>query len=172
MAKTKDYYHILGVDQDAEPDEIKKAFIQLAEEVESQGDSRLMEDLQEAFKVLSNPKRRRLYDNYRQGAPTTDQLNQMTTAPTGMLPTNQSAKPVRWEYLTLKSSTNYGTTKYFINDDLQSDLKNTEFVEIMNTLGSDGWELVGISTVEKEQTFVFKRPADKVYVPKKKGPAA
>lgn len=64
----KDYYQTLGVDRNAHPDEIKKAFRRLAREThpdanpgDSQAEARFRE-VAEAYEVLSNPDRRRLYD--------------------------------------------------------------------------------------------------------------
>ena len=68
----------------------------------------------------------------------------------------------RWEYLTLESSRNYGTTKYFVNGEMQPALKNGNFTQIINQLGGQGWEMVGISTVGEDQTFVFKRQTNRV----------
>jgi len=78
----------------------------------------------------------------------------------------------RWEYLTLESSKNYGTTKYYVNGELQTALKNADFNVVINQLGGQGWEMVGISTVGNEQTYVFKRGTDKApTAPQKKPPA-
>ena len=78
----------------------------------------------------------------------------------------------RWEYLTLESSKNYGTTKYYVNGEMQPALKNGNFPTIINQLGGQGWELIGISTVGNEQTFVFKRPTQRApAAPKQKPPA-
>ena len=67
----------------------------------------------------------------------------------------------KWEYLTLSSSKNYGTTKFFINGELQTALKNGNFNQIMNQLGGQGWEMVGISFDGVENTYVFKRATTK-----------
>ena len=63
----------------------------------------------------------------------------------------------KWEYLTLEASRNYGATKYSVNGTNQPTLKNARFAEVINQLGGQGWELVGISTLGTDQTFVFKR---------------
>ena len=67
----------------------------------------------------------------------------------------------KWEYLTLKSKTNYGTTKFFINDQMQPALKNGNFPVILNQLGGQGWDLVGISDDDGAQVYIFKRMTDK-----------
>lgn len=64
----------------------------------------------------------------------------------------------RWEYLTLQSSKNYGTTKFFVNGEMQPALKNMEMSVVMNQVGKQGWEMVGIASDADGQTFVFKRP--------------
>ncbi len=61
----KNYYVILGVSTDASPREIKAAYRKLAKQLhpDSSGkDSREFVDLQEAYAVLSDPKRREAYD--------------------------------------------------------------------------------------------------------------
>ncbi len=63
----------------------------------------------------------------------------------------------RWEYLTLASTRNYGTTKYYVNGAQQPSLRNGRFEAILNQLGNQGWELVGISADGNEKTFIFKR---------------
>ena len=63
----------------------------------------------------------------------------------------------KWEYLTLKSKTNYGTTKYYINDTMQPTLKDGKFPVILNQLGGQGWDLVGISEADGAQVYIFKR---------------
>ena len=65
----------------------------------------------------------------------------------------------RWEYLTLDSSKNYGTTKYYINGEMQPAIKNQPLHMIINQIGGQGWEMVGISAVDDTQTFIFKRAA-------------
>ena len=76
----------------------------------------------------------------------------------------------KWEYLTLKSKTNYGTTKYYINDTMQPALKDGKFPVIINQLGGQGWDLVGISAADEAQVYIFKRMTDKT--PKASKPKA
>lgn len=63
----------------------------------------------------------------------------------------------KWEYLTLESSSNYGTTKYFINGEMQPAIKNQPLHTIINQIGGQGWEMVGISSGGEAQIFIFKR---------------
>jgi hypothetical protein len=65
----------------------------------------------------------------------------------------------RWEYLTLSTTKNYGTTKFFVNGEMQSALKNGNFNQIINQLGGQGWEMVGIGYDGAESTYIFKRVA-------------
>jgi hypothetical protein len=65
----------------------------------------------------------------------------------------------KWEYLTLESSRNYGTTKFYVNGTMQPELKNKRLSDVMNMIGMQGWEMVGIATDKDGQTFIFKRAA-------------
>lgn len=77
----------------------------------------------------------------------------------------------KWEYMTLESSTNYGTTKFFVNGDMQPALKNQPLHEIINQLGWQGWEMVGLTTDGDQKTYIFKRHAEKPPVIKKQASA-
>jgi len=62
---TKDYYQILGVSNDASPDDIKKAFRRLAHQYhpdKKQGDEQKFKEINEAYQILSNPQKRQQYD--------------------------------------------------------------------------------------------------------------
>src|SRR5688500_11636889 len=67
----KDYYQVLGVAQDADQDAIKKAYRQLARRYhpdKNPGDSQAEETFKEisaAYQVLSDPQKRRQYDQMR-----------------------------------------------------------------------------------------------------------
>ena len=66
MAATPDYYKTLGVSRNATADEIKKAFRKLAREhhPDTGGEEAKFKELNEAYEVLSDDKKRKLYDQY------------------------------------------------------------------------------------------------------------
>jgi len=72
---TKDYYRILGVGREASPEEIKKAFRQLALQCHpdrNPGDQHAEErfkEVSEAYGVLIDPEKRQSYDFVREGGP-------------------------------------------------------------------------------------------------------
>lgn len=66
MANKPDYYKTLGVSKNATADEIKKAYRKLAREnhPDAGGDEDKFKDINEAYEVLSDDKKRQLYDQY------------------------------------------------------------------------------------------------------------
>src|SRR5262249_28585422 len=71
MAK-EDFYKILGVKRDAKPEEIKKAYRRLARKYHpdvnpgDKGSEERFKQMSEAFDVLSDPKKRAVYDQFGQ----------------------------------------------------------------------------------------------------------
>src|SRR5437762_13261234 len=71
MAK-EDFYKILGVKKDAKPEEIKKAYRRLARKYHpdvNPGDKSAedrFKQMSEAFDVISDPKKRKVYDRFGQ----------------------------------------------------------------------------------------------------------
>ena len=62
----KDYYSILGVSNTASDDEIKKAFRKLALQYhpdKNNGDDTKFKEINDAYQILSDPEKRRQYDN-------------------------------------------------------------------------------------------------------------
>ena len=77
----KDYYKILEVLENSGPDEIKKAYRNLAFRYHpdrSNGNEEMMKEINEAYAVLSNPVKRNEYDTFRQryGSFARDQFRQ------------------------------------------------------------------------------------------------
>lgn len=66
MASKPDYYKTLGVSKKATADEIKKAYRKMAREnhPDAGGDEEKFKDINEAYEVLSDDKKRKLYDQY------------------------------------------------------------------------------------------------------------
>jgi molecular chaperone DnaJ len=70
MATKRDYYQVLGVQRDASPEEIKKAYRQMAlrnHPDRNPGDQeaeRRFKEAAEAYEVLSDPEKRHRYDRY------------------------------------------------------------------------------------------------------------
>ena len=64
MAGKRNYYDVLGVKRDATDDEIKKAFRKLAAKnhPDAGGDEKKFAEISEAYTTLSDPKKRREYD--------------------------------------------------------------------------------------------------------------
>jgi len=66
---SKDYYNILGIDKKASKDDVKKAFRKLAHKYhpdKKNGDEAQFKEVNEAYSVLSNEKKRAEYDTYGQ----------------------------------------------------------------------------------------------------------
>lgn len=64
---TKDYYTTLGVSRTASPDEIKKAYRKMAHEYhpdKKSGNEEKFKEVNEAYQILSDPKKRSNYDNF------------------------------------------------------------------------------------------------------------
>jgi Ca-activated chloride channel family protein len=66
-AKTADFYALIGVLRDASAEEIKRAYFEAAQRLhpdknKAPGETELFLDIQQAYEVLSNPKRRAQYD--------------------------------------------------------------------------------------------------------------
>lgn len=68
MAARKDYYGILGVPKGASQDDMKKAFRKLARKYhpDAGGTEERFKDINEAYEVLSDPEKRKAYDQFGQ----------------------------------------------------------------------------------------------------------
>jgi molecular chaperone DnaJ len=74
MAEKRDYYEVLGVDKNATPDELKKAYHKLARKYhpdlnkDNPEAAEKFKEANEAYQVLSDPQKRAAYDQYGQAA--------------------------------------------------------------------------------------------------------
>ena len=76
MAEKKDYYEILGVSKTATDDELKKAYRKMAKKYHPDANPDNKEaaeakfkEVNEAYEVLSNPQKRKMYDRFGAGGP-------------------------------------------------------------------------------------------------------
>src|SRR4026208_2515056 len=72
MAAKRDYYEVLGVQQNASPEEVKKAFRRLARQYHPDvnreaGADVMFKEINEANEVLSDPDKRAMYDRFGHG---------------------------------------------------------------------------------------------------------
>ena len=61
----KNYYEILGVTRESNPDDIKRAYRRLASQhhPDKGGDKHKFQEVEEAYRTLSDPNARARYDN-------------------------------------------------------------------------------------------------------------
>ncbi len=70
MAEKRDYYDILGIKRDASAETIKKAFRKLAKKYHPDSNAgnpqaeQMFKDVNEAYSILSDPEKRKLYDRF------------------------------------------------------------------------------------------------------------
>lgn len=80
---TRDWYDVLGVPPNAKPEAIKGAYRQLAKQrhPDAGGSSAAMQELNAAYDILSDPRRRAIYDRHRRRGSRTSQEQAHTSSP-------------------------------------------------------------------------------------------
>ena len=140
---TQNYYKLLGINDSADVDTIKKAFRVKAKEF-TDGSDPAAKALKKAYEILTDPVKRA---EYNKSLTQQEALNTATQGP------SSGGGYQMWEYLSLESSRNYGVTKYYVNGEQQPTLKNAKFGYVLNLFGGQGWELVGIASDSGNQTL-------------------
>lgn len=77
MASSKDYYEILGLNKNASDEDIKKAYRNLArehhpdmvEETDKKSAEQRFKEINEAYQVLNDPQKRKMYDQFGNAGP-------------------------------------------------------------------------------------------------------
>jgi len=65
----------------------------------------------------------------------------------------------RWEYMILEATINYGGSKFAFNGEVNNQFKNQELHAVLNQMGTVGWDLVNVQTLNANNTiYIFKRP--------------
>ncbi|MBK8139303.1 MAG: hypothetical protein KA401_00545 [Anaerolineae bacterium] len=65
----------------------------------------------------------------------------------------------RWEYIIMEATINYGGSKFAFNGELNNQFKNMELHVVLNQMGTVGWDLINVQTVNANTTiYTFKRP--------------
>jgi molecular chaperone DnaJ len=73
MPEKRDYYEVLGVKKEASTEEIKKSYRKLAHEYhpdKGTGDATKFKEINEAYQTLSDPQKRKAYDQFGHAGPT------------------------------------------------------------------------------------------------------
>lgn len=71
----------------------------------------------------------------------------------------QRPVPLRWEYILMEATINYGGSKFSFNGELNNQFKNAELHIVLNQMGAVGWDLAFVQPVNANTTvYTFKRP--------------
>ena len=107
--KQRTYYEILGVKRDATTDEIKKAYRKLARKYhpDTGGDEEKFKEVNMAYEVLSDPKKREQYDTFGQYAGSGPAGGQAYGRPGQWTYTGTGQMPKEWEEI-LKNFGGFG----------------------------------------------------------------
>ncbi len=84
-------------------------------------------------------------------------LESLSPAPTTVTATAEVAAADAWQYMALEVKRSYGI-QYKINGESKPEWKDQPIYVPLNTLGREGWDLIGFETAAEFSMYILKRP--------------